>query len=192
LYGRNDEAIGEARTALQLEPTFLQNNTCGGWNIFSAGQTERGLELMRRAVELDPNFALGSWGLGIVQIARGDLEDAIAWLEKTRVRPKPKKFCTVSMNALKPGGFHHFRWQLVHLGLDRTDSAFQLLDVAFKERDSWLSGIETQWKTFFTTVRSDPRYIALVRRVGLPDPDERPGQSFRLKLTSINKLTLTG
>jgi hypothetical protein len=55
---------------------------------------------------------------------------------------------------------------VVHVALGQPDSAFAWLDRAVKERSHWLVWLnrDPRWEP----LRSDPRYAALVRRVGIP------------------------
>jgi Flp pilus assembly protein TadD len=56
---------------------------------------------------------------------------------------------------------------LVHVALGQPDSAFAWLDKAVDERTHWLLWLnrERRWDP----IRSDPRFRAITRRVGLPD-----------------------
>jgi len=56
---------------------------------------------------------------------------------------------------------------IAHLGLGPVDRVFEWLERAYEERDLWLL-----WHTYdpiFQTIRSDPRMIDLLRRLGVPE-----------------------
>jgi len=53
---------------------------------------------------------------------------------------------------------------LIHLGLGADDRMFECLESALAERESWLAMLNTL--PLYDRVRSDPRFTALVRRVG--------------------------
>jgi len=55
---------------------------------------------------------------------------------------------------------------LVHAGLGEKEQAFGWLDKAFAERSHWLVWLrlDPRWKT----LRSDPRFAALVERMKYP------------------------
>ena len=55
---------------------------------------------------------------------------------------------------------------LVYVGLDQKDEAFQWLDKAYAERSVRLINIAVHPR--FAGLRSDPRFKALVQRIGLP------------------------
>jgi len=54
----------------------------------------------------------------------------------------------------------------LHADLGDKEQAFRWLNTAYQERDQQMSDLETDF--FFDTIRSDPRFAELVRKVGLP------------------------
>ncbi len=61
---------------------------------------------------------------------------------------------------------------MIHAALGEHDRAFELLDRAFEERDTFL--MKLAYAPFFEPLRSDPRFDALVGRIGLaPRPTPR-------------------
>jgi hypothetical protein len=56
----------------------------------------------------------------------------------------------------------------IHAALGHADEAFRWLDRAVAVRDDWLPFMDT-WPRF-EAIRSDPRFAALRRHVGLPEP----------------------
>ncbi|MDP2960908.1 MAG: hypothetical protein Q8N71_05735, partial [candidate division Zixibacteria bacterium] len=54
---------------------------------------------------------------------------------------------------------------LIYVGLDKKDQAFEYLDKAYDERESWMVSLKTA--PFMDTLRSDPRYEALLKKIGL-------------------------
>ena len=59
-----------------------------------------------------------------------------------------------------------FNHAVLHLGLGDHDRAFEWFDRAFDERSSWLVSLNIE--PLLDSVRGDPRFADLVRRVGLP------------------------
>lgn len=62
---------------------------------------------------------------------------------------------------------------VVHAGLGDADRVFQWLDKAFLERSTWL--VHIAWDDRFAEFHNDPRFHALLRRIGLPAVTMRPG-----------------
>ena len=54
----------------------------------------------------------------------------------------------------------------LYADLGDKDQAFRWLNTAYQERDSWLVGLRTDF--LLDPLRSDPRFVALVRKIGLP------------------------
>jgi hypothetical protein len=50
--------------------------------------------------------------------------------------------------------------------LGEKDQAFEWLNTAFQEHDQGLLGMKTD--SSFDPIRSDPRFVELMRKVGLP------------------------
>jgi len=53
----------------------------------------------------------------------------------------------------------------MYADLGDADQAVRWLDTAYQERDYYLLGLETEFA--LDTIRSDPRFSELVRKVGL-------------------------
>ena len=66
----------------------------------------------------------------------------------------------------KPRDPSPFRLAYVHLGLGDTDVAFDWLEKSVEARDWQLGMLKVE--PAFDDLRSDPRFAALVERVGLP------------------------
>jgi hypothetical protein len=55
---------------------------------------------------------------------------------------------------------------MVYLGLGQKEQAYQLLEKGLEERSAWMVYLNLDSR--LDGLRSDPRFIELVRRVGLP------------------------
>jgi hypothetical protein len=56
---------------------------------------------------------------------------------------------------------------VIHIGLGEKDQAFDWLQKALQDRSAWLVYLKVD--PFFDPLRSDPRFIDLIRKVGLPN-----------------------
>jgi tetratricopeptide (TPR) repeat protein len=54
---------------------------------------------------------------------------------------------------------------LIYIGLGNKDQAFENLNKAFDERESWMTALKAS--PMMDTLRSDPRCEALLRKMGL-------------------------
>jgi Tfp pilus assembly protein PilF len=59
-----------------------------------------------------------------------------------------------------------FQIAAIYAGLGEKDLAFEWLEKAYAERTGWM--VHIKWDPRLATLRSDPRFQDLVRRVGLP------------------------
>ena len=66
----------------------------------------------------------------------------------------------------KPRDPEPFRLATIHIGLGETDLAFAWLEKALEARDWQMALLNVE--PAFDDLRSDPRFAALVERVGLP------------------------
>jgi hypothetical protein len=83
----------------------------------------------------------------------GRQREARAMLDELRLISKPRDPAPI-------------RLAMIHIGLGETDRAFEWLEKAFEARDWQMVLLNVE--PLFDTVRPDPRFAALVERVGLP------------------------
>ena len=92
-------------------------------------------------------------GLGSMYALKGRRADALAILHRLDSLSRSQYVTPFAVAA-------------VHAALGQPDSAFAWLDRAVRDRSHWLVWLnrDPRWQP----LRGDPRYAALVRRVGLP------------------------
>jgi TolB-like protein/Flp pilus assembly protein TadD len=77
---RPAEAVHNAERAIALDPLFPECRSILGKALTVAGQTEKGIQLLRSGIELDPEFSGHYWRLGEVQGDNlGRMDEAIRW-----------------------------------------------------------------------------------------------------------------
>jgi serine/threonine-protein kinase len=81
---RFDEAHEQLEKAQELEPLSTVISTSRGLLELYRGNLDLAVEIQLKTLELDPNFAIAHYFLGITYEARGSFEDAIAELETSR------------------------------------------------------------------------------------------------------------
>jgi tetratricopeptide (TPR) repeat protein len=192
---RLDESIAEDERAVELEPMSSFANTHLGWMLLNAGRPARAIEQLRKAIELDPQFVLAHWLLGCAHASESRLEAAIPELE-TAVELSnrlPWMVAALAVGYAEAGRPEDARRLLeelrrrasreyvraLHLAavsaaLGETEAAFDWLEQAAEERDVALHLFReggdlpvTSLMAMPLPVRSDPRYRALLRKVGL-------------------------
>ncbi len=192
---RLNESITEAERAVEVEPLSSFANTHLGWMLLDAGRTARAIEQLRKAIELDPQFVLAHWLLGCAHASESRYEAALAELT-TAVELSnrlPWMVAALAVGYAEAGRTEEARRLLgelrarasreyvraLHLAgvcaaLGETEEAFVWLEKAYEERDVVLPLFRegghlpaTSLMALPVPLRSDPRYRALLRKVGL-------------------------
>jgi hypothetical protein len=70
-------------------------------------------------------------------------------------------------SAWKPGDPGSHLIGAVHARLGEKDAAFEWLEKAFQERENFL--LQLKVHPMFDGLHGDPRFDALVKRIGIPD-----------------------
>jgi Tfp pilus assembly protein PilF len=187
--GRMDEAVDEMQTAVRLDPLSLPLNQTLGVALFAAGRVDDAERQLRRALELDPTFRAAVEMLGWVRFRQerideaGELWDRLPALASNRyagahLRALARARSGDVAGALEMLELVHERaraephvnlrmdYAVAHYGLGDLDEVFRQLDAAVDERLGSVIFLATSpnWQE----LRSDARFEALVRRVGIP------------------------
>ena len=183
--GRLDEAIAEGKRAAELDPLSpqipLDNSIALAWQ----GQFQAARSLIRRAAELDPTFFFPSWEEGWIDLQAGNVEDAIPPFQKAKAMESPafvsawlayaygasgdRGRALAELEDLKKkslrGLVTPFNLALVSLGRGERDRAVSYLEQAYAADSQWLGWLRND--PVFAPLRSDPRFVALLRRLKL-------------------------
>jgi len=185
--GRFEEAEGEFRRALEIDPFSLIINAAMGIDVYCySRQYDRAINQLRKALELEPNFAVAHWAMGMTYEAKGQFDDAIDELQRARLLSSIRDFAGNLGHAYAVAGRRQealtildeltelskrsyvpsYSIALIHAGLGENDQAFERLERACQERFSRLMNLNVD--PVFDSLRADPRFDDLRRRVGLP------------------------
>lgn len=179
---RMDDAQAATRRAHALDPLSLIINHQLGLVLYQAGHPEEALTYFERTRELEPRHALAylhaSWALDDLE-RMDELVETLELWSASLARPpfEPGALGSAFAEGGRSAAFAFLadlpegtalsptdraRW-LAEIG--RIDQAFEQLEVAFRQRDVWLSFL-VSWP-FPEEMRSDPRFGALAERMGL-------------------------
>lgn len=184
--GRHEEALDEARKALELSPTDTVMNEHMGWTFMMARQYTEAVNACTKAIELDPNFVQAHRVLGLTYQFQGRNDDAITEFQKgveiSHNDPVAQAYLARSLAAA--GRSDDARRILVTLetqartryissaeiaaiyaSLNDKDNAFRWIDSALTQRASALVYIKVD--RGFDNLRSDPRYHQLLTILNL-------------------------
>jgi eukaryotic-like serine/threonine-protein kinase len=191
--GRLDESVRETRLAAELDPLNPQFATCVGWHCLYARQYDAAVDQCLSIIRDKRAVNLTYYYLGRVYARQGKLDEAIAALQTAVEKSGGWNSILATLGyALARAGKRDEALQVlekleeraetryvsamdvavVYAGLNDADHVFEWLDKAFRERSTWL--VHIAWDERFLELRSDPRFPALLRRIGLPDSAIRP------------------
>ena len=183
--GRLTDAVAEAKTARELDPFSAGGAIFSGMILFMAGQYDKAIEEERAALELNPEHDRAHYWWGYAYEQKGMYKKAIAEYEKV-----PNDSHCIFLSALGRSfslagdskkaeevrhKIEHYSGEdaiwpydaaLFYASLDDKDRAFEWLERDLKERDGWLLFLKVDPR--LSSLRSDPRFHDLVRRVALP------------------------
>jgi serine/threonine-protein kinase len=179
-------ALAELDEAERLGPLDLQVKTLIGYVHYFLHDLDRAAAQFEKVLALDPSFAFAHYALGDACTQRGDYARALAEYEKgmqlgersvnhvavlgyAQARAGNAEAARALLGELTDRaarGYVSWMWRaLVHLGLGDHDEVFRELDRAFEERDGSLILITSALE--FDPMRGDPRFHALLGRMGL-------------------------
>ena len=187
VLGRFDEGLRQMELARKLDPLSLLINRCVGITFFQARRYPQGTEALRRTIELDPAFPFVHAFLGLTLLGQGMPEKAMTEFEnEAKISGGEDAFLKTNMGQIyaMTGRIDEARQILnelleraqsenipktpisqLYFVLGEEDKGFEFLDKAYEEHDEYL--IFAKIQPGFDTVRSDPRFVALLQKVGL-------------------------
>jgi len=189
--GRMDEAIERIRKARELDPLSLVINRNLAQICIFARRYDEAIDALKRTIEMDPGFPVAHVLLGEAYSHKGMKDEALAEFELERassgsfgpgidtrigsayvrlgMRDEAEKvLARLAVQAaeafVKPSDLAE-----VLFSLGENDRAFECLEQAFEQRDKGVLGLKVY--PVYDAVREDPRFLALLERMGLA---ERP------------------
>jgi serine/threonine protein kinase/tetratricopeptide (TPR) repeat protein len=189
--GRDREAIVELERAVELNPISLLANYMLGATYADAGELDRAIEQLKRTLDLGPDNVWPHGTLAWIYEKKSMWEEALAELEKgggTADSESPELLATRARLQSRLGHFAESQQALQRADaiahttgatafyfaqIGRLDDAFAKLEEAFQQRSIDLTFLRST-KPEFDSLREDPRYADLARRVGIPEPPAGP------------------
>lgn len=184
--GRFEESIAMLRRAQELDTLSLPINTDLAQSLFFARRFEESNEQLRKAFEMDQNFVRACVISGAVYEEMGRHEEAIAVLRRAVELSEGNPLTLSGLgHALALAGkwdearrilidlkelgktryVSAYNIAVVHAGLGEKDAALDWLVKAYHNRDVWLVWLKVNPR--FDSLRAEPRFADLMRRIGL-------------------------
>ena len=184
--GRTEEAVAWVRRGRELDPVVV-SGTDLGWILFQSRRYDEAERELRSVLDLRPDDAFALWFLGFTLISEGRSAQAIPILEKAvTVSKRSPATLGVLIRAYTQAGRRKDALKLLaelksrkrhgyvpaaafvnaYLGLGDNERALAALEQAYAEKSNILQYLKVH--PYFDPLRSDPRFLDLIRRVGLP------------------------
>jgi tetratricopeptide (TPR) repeat protein len=184
--GRHNEAIAANKRALEYDPLSVNSNANLALVYYYARQYDQAIEQCRKTIDLDQSLFFLPLYIGWAYEQLGKYQEAAAELTRTRNLPGGSAQATGELGYVyaisgrqaegremlaelrkraKREFIDPYYIAIVYLGLDEQEETFVWLNKGFEERSVWLLWLKVEPK--FDRLRSDARFVDLVRRVGL-------------------------
>jgi DNA-binding winged helix-turn-helix (wHTH) protein/TolB-like protein/Flp pilus assembly protein TadD len=184
--GRLDDAVAQARRARELDPLSPVFNSFVGASLYFARRYDEAIEECRKTIELHADFGVAHWYLGRAYLQEGRHTDALAELEKAVALSGGSPLMKGSLGVAQAvaGDRAAAAATLRELERLRAESYASALDLgeihaALGDRERALHWLEQAadehafhviylkvWPEL-DPVRQDPRFEAVIRRLGL-------------------------
>jgi eukaryotic-like serine/threonine-protein kinase len=184
--GRHEEALAKMKSGQDLDPLSLIINVAVGWNLYFARRYDEAIEQLLRTVELEPNYPVTYWILGLLRRQTGSYQLALSEGEKgvTLSGGSPLMRAALAHTLAAAGRTQEALRMLddltklaqqkyvapyflagIHIGLGENDRAIEYLEKSYGEHSHWL--IYLHIDPSMDGLREDPRFQDLLRRVGV-------------------------
>ena len=183
---RFDESFLEIKRAQELDPLSLIINDNVGQLYLIRGDDNAAVEQYKKVIDLDGNFVSGRRWFGKTLLKQRRYPEALAELQKAAelsgratgdlgalgygygVAGRRAEALAV-LKELEDKYTRHEARELdlavVYIGLGDKDKAFLWFEKAYQARSGNMAYLG--WDIFYESLRADPRYIDLLRRLGL-------------------------
>jgi eukaryotic-like serine/threonine-protein kinase len=182
--GRFDDGIAELERAQALDPLSLVIEVNVGRCRYYGRRYDQAAELLQPIEQREPDYWIVHAILGQTYLAMGRLDDAIRKLERANVlSPDSPRNLGVLGDAYGRAGRRGDALMLareltalsrkryippiysamIYMGLGERPQAIAFLEKAYADRSNWMVLLDTEPE--FDSLRSDPRFRDLVRRI---------------------------
>ena len=182
--GKIEESIREGRRAIELDPVSAMGNFILSQSLYEARRYDEAISQLHKALDLEPRFWPAHVYLGKALTEQGHYQEAIEELKKAgdftseplatigyvygrMGRAADARKVIADLQAqLKNGYVAPTNFASVYIGLGDKDEALAWLEKGYQQHDFWITFLKGE--PIFDSLRSDPRFQDLVRRVNFP------------------------
>ena len=182
--GRFEEALAELQIAQEIDPNLLVYSHERGRFFYFARRYDEAIVQLERVLEVDKNFNIASGWLFRTYEMKGDYAKAYEWFIKDQKQRKPERIEDYQ-KAYETGGWQNVNRKILEFEkldeqmsatnyyqiarqlalLNEKEQAFEYLNKALEAGQSQMTMLKVE--PAFDSLRDDPRFNELLRRVGL-------------------------
>lgn len=181
ILGNLDQAIRLYEQAVALDPLRINSYSGLGYLLYAAGRYQEAQAVLQKALDLNPQASYVHLTLGKILIAERKPQQAVVQIEKEPIEWGKFTGRALAYHALgreqdsnaalaaliaKYHATAPYQIAQVYAYRGEVDKSFEWLERAYEQRDPGLPEIKSN--PLFKTLRHDPRYIALLKRMRLP------------------------
>jgi len=183
--GRSSEAMDQIQRALALDPLSTFANMQLGLVLCGERDYPKAIAQLQRTLQIDPNYLLALAVLAISQREIGHYDEFVESQERVlQVLGQPAAAAELKRVYATSGVRGVYRWNVERASdpskpgyapfdaaensalLGERDAAFRWLEKAYQDHAAQLAELKVE--AAFDSLRSDPRFADLLRRVGFP------------------------
>jgi DNA-binding winged helix-turn-helix (wHTH) protein/tetratricopeptide (TPR) repeat protein len=186
--GRFEEALRYYESALDFDPFSLQVNMNIATTYFLRGEYERSLNHLAKTIELEPNYMPIHFLQGCNYIEQNRLPEAIAefqfiykldeeaylalgFMGYAHALAGQRAEAETLLNILEEISTRKYvspySMLVIHLALGPRERVFEILEQLYEDRNDWLVWLKVSPE--LKSLRPDPRFKNLLRRIGFPE-----------------------
>ncbi|SPF56639.1 Serine/threonine protein kinase with TPR repeats [Candidatus Sulfopaludibacter sp. SbA4] len=186
LMGRTGEGLDHNRRSVALDPVFFESAVLLGWDLYFARRYDDAVAETRRAMDLTPESWSSYFILGQIYAQQGRFAEAIAMQQKAREKPGGLQALSElardytlagraeeghqAMTDLLAGAKREYLSKYfiakAYAGIGGKEQALAQLEQAYQARSCWVTYLKVDPE--MDSLRSDPRFQDLMRRINFP------------------------
>ena len=180
--GRHEESIAERKRVLEIDPLSVLAHRSYGDTLIMARRYDDGIAQLKKTLEMDAGYASVYAPLSVGYQMKGDYAASVEALAKYHEMAGDPSGAAQMREGYAKGGWQGFLRTVVdkkirinspwhsadvfHAALGEKDKAFAALNKAYENRELGAAAIKSDPR--FDSLRDDPRFAALLKRVGFP------------------------
>ena len=183
--GRHTEALTEIKRAQELDPLRIQLRAQEGAALYFARRYDEAIQQLQSVIKIEPTFSFAHVYLGYAYLMKGMYKEAIAEYQKqlSLEGETTSTLCYLGYALAQSGKRTEAQAMLdklkttkeyvspaelavLYAGLGDKEGAIASLERAYAAHDLQMQYLKVE--QHYDSLRSDPRFVELMRKVGLP------------------------